>query len=381
MSLDTFSSINSILQRDSTDTTYKYSLLQSVIETCQEYPQFAKFDEETHRVHLPLGISVFKWIFYYYPFFIPGQFIALKKGERSGMHKVSFRQFFEEVCRHYESHGGISVFYDELLHGKVDPSIEPIVRKLAAKIRQAIIEGPICHLGYSQYQQEYSVFRLEESASLRKNKPLSFQSMISGYGTYSFSHDLYLVFRELGGFILGTGSIYRKWMEFLQKENSKDGISEGELLKRFSMIPETDRDVNTAAKYYHTILSREGCACFWSGKMLTESTIAIDHMLPFSVWKSNDLWNLVPADEKINLIKSDDIPSPELLESRKDELLAIWERLHESFTERFESEMSIGLLSGEFTMEWKEDAFRQLKENAEYLISVRGYGKWNYNMG
>lgn len=57
MPQSTFSSINSIIERDKVDTPYKYSLLRAVIESCQEFPQFAKEGEgEFERL---CGISAY----------------------------------------------------------------------------------------------------------------------------------------------------------------------------------------------------------------------------------------------------------------------------------------------------------------------------------
>ena len=98
MPQSTFSSINSIIERDKVDTPYKYSLLRAVIESCQEFPQFAKQGEGEFagRVVLPVGLLVFKWLIYYYPFF-EGEFVVLKIGERPGHRELAFRRRFEEL--------------------------------------------------------------------------------------------------------------------------------------------------------------------------------------------------------------------------------------------------------------------------------------------
>lgn len=85
MTSDTFSSINSIIEQDKADTPYKYSLLRSVIESCQEYPQYAKAGREEYegKVILPIGLLVFKWLVYYYPFF-EGEFISFEDGRKAG---------------------------------------------------------------------------------------------------------------------------------------------------------------------------------------------------------------------------------------------------------------------------------------------------------
>lgn len=379
MTYATFSSINSIIERDKTDTPYKYSLLQSVIECCQEYPQYAVLDELTGRIRIPTGLCVAKWLVYYYPFFLPGKYITMKNGERNGNRQIMFRPLFEEVCRYYEGHGGLSVFYDELVSGSVSEEIRDTLTQLIKKIRYTITDNPMRHLGFSQTEKQYSVFYLEEKAeTIRKTDTLSLQLLIEKCGSFSISRELYAVFRELGGFIIGSGSILQKWMEFLQKVNADSGVTDGELMERFSMYPVSDRNVSAASKVFHEKIWAGGCLCVWSGKRLDCSNLAIDHLLPFAVWKCNHLWNLVPADGRVNLSKSDGIPDPKFLLKRKKEILECWDLLYGLFPLRFEREITVGLL-GEFPKEnWKEMAFLRLCDTAGYLTEVRGYSSWKY---
>jgi len=377
MPSDTFSSINSIIERDKTDTPYKYSLLQSVIECCQEYPQYASLNQQTRRIHIPTGLCVAKWLIYYYPFFLPGTFIAMKKGERNGNRQITFRPLFQEVCQYYEKHGGLSVFYDELVSGNVSGEIRDTLAKLISQIRYTITDNPMRHLGYSQTGKEYSVFSLEKKpAAIKKSDTLSLQLLIERCGSFSISSELYSVFRELGGFIIGSGCIAQKWMEFLQRQNTDSGITDGELMERFSMYPVSERNVSDAAKLFHEHSRTGACSCVWSGQRLNESTLAIDHLLPFAVWRCNDLWNLIPSDTKVNLRKSDSIPNPLFLRERKNEILECWDLLYALYPERFEREITVGLLGGVFMDNWKERAFERLCETARYLTEVRGYADW-----
>ena len=329
---------------------------------------------------MPAGLCVAKWLIYYYPFFLPGKFIVMKKGERNGNRQINFRPLFQEVCQYYEGHGGLSVFYDELVSGNVSEEIKSALVKLIMQIRYTITDNPMRHLGYSQTGKEYSVFSLEEKPiSIKNSDALSLQLLIEKCGSFSISHELYAVFRELGGFIIGSGCISQKWMEFLQKVNADSGITDGELMERFSMYPVSDRNVSAASKAFHDKIRVGGCSCVWSGKRLNDSTIAVDHLLPFVVWKCNDLWNLVPSDAKVNLRKSNSIPSPLFLRERKNEILECWDLLYTLYPERFEREITVGLLGG-FPMDhWKEKAFERLCETARYLTDVRGYSDWRYS--
>ncbi|MFD2825276.1 HNH endonuclease domain-containing protein [Leeuwenhoekiella polynyae] len=47
----------------------------------------------------------------------------------------------------------------------------------------------------------------------------------------------------------------------------------------------------------------------------------LDLVIPFSICKNNDLWNLLPAARNVNAAKSDKIPAPELIERQRDRIL------------------------------------------------------------
>ncbi len=104
----------------------------------------------------------------------------------------------------------------------------------------------------------------------------------------------------------------------------------------------------------------------------------VDHMLPFARWKNNDLWNLLPALNVVNANKSDMIPSCSLLLRREEVITDYWSQVRQVFPTQFEREISISLLGRKITEDrrWKEDAFANLVQKAEYLIEIRGYEAW-----
>ena len=99
-------------------------------------------------------------------------------------------------------------------------------------------------------------------------------------------------------------------------------------------------------------------------------------MLPFSVWKNNDLWNLLPADVKMNSQKSDKVPTPELIENRKEIIFDYWDLLKSQEEIRFQKEIEFSL-TGAKPNNWKEAAIKQIQNNCEYLIEARGHTPWS----
>ncbi len=117
----------------------------------------------------------------------------------------------------------------------------------------------------------------------------------------------------------------------------------------------------------------DNCNCVWTGKKLQNGNYDIDHVLPYSVWFNNDLWNLLPCDSKINAKKSDKVPSPELILKQKDIIISYWDIYEEKAKELFEYQIKSSLLPEISALSNKIKLIEALSEKAHYLISERGY--------
>ena len=73
---------------------------------------------------------------------------------------------------------------------------------------------------------------------------------------------------------------------------------------------------------------REGgfpLTCVWSASRI-KSLLHIDHCFPWARWPNNDLWNLLPATQHVNLSKSDRLPSAETLAEARGRMVDWWSR-------------------------------------------------------
>ena len=57
---------------------------------------------------------------------------------------------------------------------------------------------------------------------------------------------------------------------------------------------------------------------FYTGKVLQENDISVDHVIPWSFMYSDDIWNLVLTSKSNNSSKSNIIPSQGVIESLKE---------------------------------------------------------------
>jgi hypothetical protein len=119
-------------------------------------------------------------------------------------------------------------------------------------------------------------------------------------------------------------------------------------------------------------------ACVWTGKAIrTPQDLHIDHAIPFSLWKNNQFWNLLPAEKHVNASKSARIHAPALIEARSEVIIENWTILDRAYPHRFRQEIAVSLTGGEAGgNNLYEQGIDHLVEKYEYLIDIRGFDEW-----
>ena len=373
MDLFTLRDINQIIERDSKDTTYKFALLRGVIDTIQEYSHFVT--KKGDRIILPTGIMVFFWLKYYYPLIDSEKFIPQKSGETEVSNKLAFRSVFKDVTRYYKDRGGISVFINDLKRGRIDTFIEKDVLKLIKTLTGTIYKQPMRYIGWSITNQHYGIF-IKESGINGHLKP-SLYSMTNDCGTYSIPASYYEVLEYFGAFISGRNSILMEWANFTV---SRPGyaLNKEFVLNELLNEPTDKRETNVIEDIFREKMSNSELYCIWSGRPLQSNSINIDHILPFAVWKNNDLWNLVPTHATVNGNKTDKIPTANFIERRSEELKNCWLDIYGKIPEAFQKDVEMGLIGGSRNDIGLliEDALTSLKEKSNFLIDKRGLPAW-----
>lgn len=375
--LNNFKTINTIIERDNKDTTYKYALLRGAVEISQEYQHLKH--ENRNRIEFPLGLLVEKWLLYYYPF-IESDIPQKARENEPGAKQISFRRQFREITGYYGSSGGFSEFYKDYMKGSIPPALVPAFRQLVKDIRTAITQYPMKHLGYSATNRHYSVFDYDRSFTFStRDLPVNRDYLIQNMGTYSLPKEYDVIFEILGSFISGDDAVLFQWAEFTRSA-SNGNVSLAAALEKLRTFPITERDIEPARSFYERLLSGNPApACVWSGRPITNRTsLHIDHLIPFSVLKNNDLWNLLPATDRVNLDKKDKIPSQDCIGQQKTAILHYWNLMRREYPEKFDREMQISLTGTiEPGSDWQEIAIQKLQEKCQYFIEVRGFDAWS----
>ena len=367
--------INQIIERDSKDTTYKFALLRAAIEVIQQKtPHSIKRGD---RISIPVGLLVLKWLEYYYP--IIEARLPQKSGDNLVTNTLTFRSHFEIITDFYKQRGGYDVFYKEFVKCNYPDELNNIVYTLCKTIRDTITKQPMRYIGRSISDDYYSIFRKEDGCErLRKPLKLDVEFMIDRFGRFTIPEEYFTVFEYLGSFITGTHSILINWAEFT-KEKSGRSLSLQKILPVLLKSPLDERDTKLSGKIFDRYLEENRkMFCVWTGKTI-DGDRNIDHVLPFSVWRNNELWNLLPAKGKVNSDKNDRIPGSIVLEKSKDRIINYWKYIHKNEPEIFTRELGVSLITRELLNQknWENPAFNALKEKSRYLIETRGFEEFH----
>ncbi len=365
-----YKNIIKLIERDSKFSTYKFALLRGVIEVIQVGSPYV------HRIgdniKIPLGLLIEKWILYYYPLLETDISIPQINGENN----LQFEQELKHIIFYYKDKGGLSVFYNDLRRQNIPNNIRKEFVLLLRKLQKTITEMPMKYIGQSINKEHYSIFKFEKPQSrVNKSSIINSQFLIQNLGYFTIPVEYYEVFSFMGTFLSGQESILIKWAEF-SVQASRFTINFSTVIEKLIESPITERDVEDTKNLYKSIITNQKeINCVWTGCGIKK--LNVDHVIPFSIWKNNDLWNLLPAEEKVNNHKRDKIPSNKLIESRKDSILSYWDLLLDSNSKRFQSEIEVSLLGHVFNQNWKSESISKLKDSCSYLINERGYEEWN----
>ena len=149
------------------------------------------------------------------------------------------------------------------------------------------------------------------------------------------------------------------------------------IMRVLTTQPVTDRNVKDAEKHYKKLQNEEVLNCIWSDKRISKrSKMNIDHLIPFSLTRNNDLWNLLPTTMTANQRKKAKVPTPKVLQEKKKHIMYYWSLMRAEYANRFDTEIQISLTGFRKDKVTLEDAFKALTNWCDRLIS-KGYEEWS----
>jgi len=237
--------------------------------------------------------------------------------------------------------------------GKLSNSLAKALHQTLMQIQNTIKTGPV------KYAEQGQMFSYESTTkSILIDSDLWDELCLTGYWI--------------------KDSLLLRWAELCEQFSFKyfPAVTKGLVLDVLLQVPEVAREQKLARDIY---LRLPDLQCVWSEKYIKSNSLEVDHALPYSLWHNNQLWNLLPAHKTINNQKSNFIPSPEFLKTRREAIVYCWSQLRSNEQEVFEYEVD-RTLGGFNNKTWEEQLFVHMKSKAEQGIYTRGVKPWSVNV-
>ena len=235
--------------------------------------------------------------------------------------------------------------------GNLPGAIVTQLKKVLSVINRAVLDGPVKHAAQG------------DMFCYDKNRKLVLLEV-----------DLWREFCLSGYWI--RDSLMLRWAELCASfaRNRDPAIHLGVVLPLLIRDEDPKREQGLARRLYE---ESQDLTCVWSDQKITMRDMEVDHVLPFSLWHNNDLWNLLPVARKVNNAKRDKIPTPRFLRHRHEIIIDTWRFANQIEPKVFQYEIERTL--GKFQPEcWEHDLFQHLLERSAQAIYQRGEEPWEW---
>lgn len=337
--------VESVLNRDKKVATYKLALFRALCDLALTQPHGARWLEDG-RVAISIEPIAERWILYYWPLFESLTFLPQMNGEWTcKRHQLSFAPHLYELIAAYRGLGGLSAYAVDRRKNRVTSVVGPILDALRKKLYQAIRSGPVTYAG----------------GSLRDGRLFQYER-----GRILLTSELWSELCLMGHWI--QDALVLRWAE-LTSRLSQGAVKPEAAIGRLLMLPDPERETSIAREIFEGVTGKR---CVWTGREL-RTDFAIDHLIPFTLWHNNDLWNLLPVAAPVNSAKSDRLPTRRLLFSRRDAILEYWRYSQGAMPERFRAEADAQ--SGKPAVQLHE-LYDVMMESVEITALQRGCPRW-----
>jgi SAM-dependent methyltransferase len=321
--------LRGVILRQEKSSTYKLALLRCIARIADSSANAAR--EHGDHVELPLGLVALYWIRMFKPL------IARAWPQRPG-ETLAFAAAGSYALP------GIAPY--DLRPGARFPGDQAeALRKALVHAARLITDMPARNLTYAD---DAPVFETQYGRAPAKGATLAIDhDLLWRLGTTRVPLAVWNVLRRMSAWI--EPMLIAEWARMMrgyavrlgETKRTDDAI---EALNWIEPMRDTGfvRDLVRQKRASGTLIR-----CVWSGRVLAEAAPHIDHCLPWAAWPCNDLWNLLPATQSLNLEKSDRLVTGAALLEAKPLIVEWWQQAYLDGTEpvkaRFTEEATFSL--------------------------------------
>jgi hypothetical protein len=301
-----------IILNDDKASTYKLALLRGLCRIADGAAGYVRDADDGH-IAIPLGLVGLYWIRLFKPLLAAGlpQSPTNQGDAQLGFVKEGFRQLKD--VSHLDLRIGMAFGGDRsnALHAALRDACNTITR-MPAHYMTYPGGGPILPVK--------RIGRVSTPRKIHLNDAYLFS-----FGELLMPRHLWRALQRFDVWI--EPALIAEWSRLMNSYATRQDrkISEGKIATAMTWS-EPSRDVRIAREQAVRLLESSKLHCVWSGRPLSVESLDVDHCFPWAAWPCDDLWNLLPADRKVNHQKRDKLPGAELLRSAQDRIQEWWER-------------------------------------------------------
>ena len=309
--------LRGIILNDDKSSTYKLGLLRSIARIADGTPAMAVECLDEDAVEVPLGLVALNWIRMYLPLVSAHLPQAPRNAGPDGL------GFARQGFRSLQALGVIA--QDLRVGAQFSGDRARGIARALAEARTTIATMPANFTRYPN--SESRVFSAEPARAPRGGNLLTIDAeTLRAYGLLRVPGHVWRAMQRLGAWIEPV--LVSEWARIMRSYAERDGraIPLGQVEVALQWL-DPARDTAFARQTIQRLLAAGASVeCVWTGSRLRAGSADIDHCLPWSAWPCGDLWNLLPANRRVNQhLKRDRIPSASLLEAARPRVVAWWE--------------------------------------------------------
>ena len=303
-----------IIVNDDKSSSYKLGLLRTLLRIAEGAPGMVLRRDE-HWVDIPFGVVGLFWLKLYLPLLTKHKLRQHGGNQGYGFARDDFFRLSGESA------------YDLRIGARLGPELAAIVTGAIRDACNNIKRMPANYITFPG--QNRQVFDCERKGVRRPEVAVELnKEFLSRFGVFRVPSTLWQTLGQYACWL--EPAITNEWVELMQAWSGVHYGGAGVFHEALEW-EESRRDTSTARDRVEKLRERgRRIHCVWSNVNITNrgSDYAVDHCFPWSRWRNNDLWNLMPASNRINAEKGDKLPSAETVLDSKPRIVSWWEHAY-----------------------------------------------------
>ncbi len=326
-----FPLIRNIVVNDSKASTYKIGLLRTLLRIAEGHPG-AVIEHTDEHVALPVGLVALYWLKLYKP--LVDQFAMQQNSSNSKGLGFIKENGWLQLTSHTSNDFYIGASYTG------DDVVKPLYQALK-DIASTIKNMPARYTTLPGTNT--SVFHVELNRTKKPGSQLVIDfAFLASLGTFYVPKHIWDSLTQFSVWI--EPALINEWSTLMAGygQNKAKAFTKLDYLNALRWDDPT-RSTSRIRQRVNDLMTSQDVLCCWSGKQLKPTSFAVDHAFPFARWPNNDLWNLLPANTKVNSQKSDKLPTGIKLAGSRDFILEWWKQGWQHNQTEFFSQANLAL--------------------------------------